>query len=366
VSVAGAELIPVVVLSGFLGSGKTSLLRVVLRGAADTAVIVNEFGAIGLDHQLLRASEERVELVGGGCACCTRREDLVRTLRDLLDDRDRGRAELRRVVIETSGLADPAPIVFTITNDPMLRHHFRIERLVVTVDAVNGIEQLAAHPEVAKQVLVADELVITKVDLVGAEVREGLTAALASLNPAATIGTAIHGLIANEPLRPAPGAATVGPAVAAPGAIASQGAPGHTDDVRTLRVSADDPLDWLGFAVWLSMLLHAHGEAVLRVKGLLELDDGTLVSVNGVQHVVHMPEHLPPGAIPDAPGGIVFITRGVDPDRLRESLETFQRLARSYGSLAGPLSGAGVPVRTASVTRSAAAAAGPGPCAPPR
>jgi G3E family GTPase len=149
VSVAGAELIPVVVLSGFLGSGKTSLLRVVLRGAADTAVIVNEYGAIGLDHQLLRASEERVELVCGGCGCCTRREDLVRTLRDLLDDRDRGRAGLRRVVIETSGLADPAPIVFTITNDPMLRHHFRIERLVVTVDAVNGIGQLAAHPEVA-------------------------------------------------------------------------------------------------------------------------------------------------------------------------------------------------------------------------
>ena len=133
-----AERIPVLVVGGFLGSGKTSLLRRVLTGDPDTAVIVNELGAVGLDHHLLRASEERVELVGGGCACCTRREDLVRTLRELLDDRDRGRAELRRVVIETSGLADPAPIVFTITNDPMLRHHFEIERLIVTVDAVNG------------------------------------------------------------------------------------------------------------------------------------------------------------------------------------------------------------------------------------
>jgi G3E family GTPase len=333
VSVAAAEPIPVVVLSGFLGSGKTSLLRAVLTGAADTAVIVNEFGVVGLDHQLLRACEERVELVGGGCACCTRREDLVCTLRNLLDDRDRGRAELRRVVIETSGLADPAPIVFTITNDPMLRHHFRIERLVVTVDACNAIEQLATHPEVAKQVLLADELVITKVDLVSAEARDGVAAELASLNPVATIRTAIHGVVENEPVRAAARGAAANPAVDTRAAAAHPGGAGHTDDVRTLRVSAGEPIDWLGFAVWLSMLLYARGEEVLRVKGLLELDDGTLVSVNGVQHVVHTPEHLPPDAIPDASGGIVFITRGLDPDRLRESLETFQRLARSAGPI---------------------------------
>jgi G3E family GTPase len=316
--------IPVAVFGGFLGSGKTSLLRQGLTGAADTAVIVNEFGEVGVDHQLLRACEERVELLGGGCACCTRRADLVRTLRDLLDDRDRERAELRRVVIETSGLADPAPIVFTITNDPMLRHHFEVERLIVTVDAFNGTEQLAAHPEVAKQVLVADELVVTKVDLVSEEARDALATRLAALNPAATIRTALYGVVDEKPLR------VTSTSTRAP-APAMDRAADHTEDVRSLRVDTDEPLDWLGFAVWLSMLLHARGEEVLRVKGLLELDDGTLVSVNGVQHVVHMPEHLPHEAIPDASPGIVFITRGVEPDRLRQSLETFQRLARPPG-----------------------------------
>src|ERR1700757_233748 len=113
--------IPVTIVGGFLGSGKTSYLREALSGAADTAVIVNEFGAVGLDHHLLLAAQERVELVGGGCACCVRRADLVAALRRLLDDRDRGRAQVSRVVIETSGLADPAPIVFTITSDRMLR-----------------------------------------------------------------------------------------------------------------------------------------------------------------------------------------------------------------------------------------------------
>jgi G3E family GTPase len=336
--VSASELIPVTVVGGFLGSGKTSLLRRMLTGAADTAVVVNEFGAVGLDHQLLRASEERVELVGGGCACCARREDLVQALRGLLDDHDRGRAPLSRVVIETSGLADPAPIVFTITNDAMLRHHFGIERLLITVDALNGSEQLAAHPEVSKQVLVADELVITKVDLVSPEARDRLAAELVALNPAATIRTALHGAVVQEPLHAAGGRpAAARPAVArASAAEAHSGGDGHAADVGALTIEADGPVDWLGFAVWLSMLLHARGEQVLRVKGLLELDDGTFVSVNGVQHVVHMPEHLPPEAISIQPAGIVFITRGVDPARVRESFRCFQALARSAGGIEVP------------------------------
>jgi G3E family GTPase len=324
--------IPVLVVGGFLGSGKTSLLRQMLTAVPDTAVIVNEFGAVGLDHDLLRTCEERVELVGGGCACCTRRADLIAALRELLDDRDRGRAELRRVVIETSGLADPAPIVFTITHDPMLRHHFEVERVIVTVDAVNGSAQLTAHPEAAKQVLVADELVITKVDLVDAGACEAIASQLAGLNPAASIRTALHGVLDDQELHaPRRCDSHAGRADAAPGARPRLAR--HTDDVRSLRVAADAPVDWLGFAIWLSMLLHARGEQVLRVKGLLELDDGTLVSVNGVQHVVHPPEHIAPGSIKNPSASIVFITRGLDVDRLRESLEVFQRLARAGASV---------------------------------
>ncbi len=324
-----AGRIPVLIVGGFLGSGKTSLLRRMLTGAPHTAVIVNEFGAVGLDHDLLRACEERVDLVGGGCACCTKREDFVRMLRELLDDRDRGRAELRRVVIETSGLADPAPIVFTITHDPMLRHHFEVERLIVTVDAVNGSAQLTAHPEVAKQVLVADELVITKVDLVDAGACEAVAGRLASLNPAASIRTALHGALDERELRPAGSRGASHTRLGAGAPDAHPGLGNHTDDVRSLRVAADEPVDWLAFAIWLSMLLHARGEQVLRVKGLLELDDGTLVSVNGVQHIMHTPEHIPQGAIPQAARSIVFITRGLDVHRLQASLDTFQRLARA-------------------------------------
>jgi G3E family GTPase len=315
--------IPVQIVGGFLGSGKTSLLRHLLKGEVDTAVIVNEFGAVGLDHQLLRACEERVELLGGGCACCTRRSDLVGALRELLDARDRGVAKLSRVVIETSGLADPAPIVFTITNDPMLRHHYDVECILVTVDAVNWAQQLASHPEARKQVLVADELVITKVDLVEPEGCAAVGGALRALNPAAKMRTAVHGVLSQQP--PELGRAPVVPA-AAP---RSGGSLAHTDDVSSLTLSADGPVDWLGFAVWLSMLLHARGEDVLRVKGLLELDDGTLVSVNGVQHVVHTPEHLNRSTIPDPSSGIVFITRGIEIDLLRQSFEAFQRLARA-------------------------------------
>ena len=321
--------IPVLVVGGFLGSGKTSLLRHMLAGAADTAVIVNEFGAVGLDHQLLRACEERVELLGGGCACCTRRADLVRALRDLLDAHDRGVARLSRVVIETSGLADPAPIVFTITNDPMLRHHFDVERLVVTVDAVNWAEQLGAHPEARKQVLVADELVITKLDLVEHEEEAGaaIAGALRALNPAAILRTALHGVLGDPP----PEARQTVPARNAAAETTNDLA--HTDDVSSLSLQPDGPIDWLGFAVWLSMLLHARGQDVLRVKGLVELDDHTLVSVNGVQHVVHTPEHLDRSSIPDPAAGIVFITRGIEIERLRKSFDAFQRLARSTNRL---------------------------------
>jgi G3E family GTPase len=328
--VSSAGRIPVLILSGFLGSGKTSLLRHMLTGATGTAVIVNEFGAVGLDHELLRACEERVELLGGGCACCTRRADLVQVLRDLLDARDRGRQPLSRVVIETSGLADPAPIVFTITNDPMLRHHFDVERLIVTVDALNCRDQLAVHAEARKQVLVADELVITKVDLVEADECQAVAAALHSANPAATIRTALHGVPDDRPLE------LVEPAHehTIPWAAAGdEPSTGHTGDVQTLALRADGRVDWLGFAVWLSMLLHARGQDLLRVKGILELDDGTLVSVNGVQHVVHTPEHLDRETVGDVSSNVVFITRGIDVERVRASFETFQRLARTTARL---------------------------------
>jgi G3E family GTPase len=320
-----AAKIPIVVVGGFLGSGKTTLLRRSLAGDPGTAIIVNEFGEIGHDQALLRTCSERVSVVSGGCACCVKREDLVLALRSLLDDHERGVAPLRRVVIEMSGLADPAPILFTIASDPMLRHHFEARRVIVTVDAINARAQLAAHPEALKQVLVADLLVITKTDLASEHDCDELGDRLVAINPAADICRARDGVVdgaqdrdaLDAPEKPAPHRPRQGPA----------SGPAHTGDVRAVRLDAGGPVDWPAFVVWLSMLLHARGEQVLRVKGLLELDDGSLVSLNGVQHVMHQPEHLPATRAPDADPHLVLIVRDMDTDLLADSLRAFQAAA---------------------------------------
>jgi G3E family GTPase len=317
--------IPIVVVGGFLGSGKTTLLRRSLGTESGTAIIVNEFGEIGHDQALLHACSERVSVISGGCACCLKRDDLVLALRSLLDDHERGVAPLHRVVIEMSGLADPAPILFTIASDPVLRHHFEVRRVIITVDALNARAQLAAHPEALKQVLVADLLVITKTDLASLPACDELGDELAAINPAAAISRARDGVIDGAPGRDG----LDGPAIPVPRQLPEGAAPAqaHTGDVRALRLDAGAPLDWPAFVVWLSMLLHARGEQVLRVKGLLRLEDGSLVSINGVQHVMHEPEHLSATRAPGADPHLVLIVRGMDTDLLADSLRAFQAAA---------------------------------------
>lgn len=306
---------PVTVVSGFLGSGKTTLLRRLLAGraGAGVAVVLNEFGAVGLDHELIRPVAERVSLVGGGCACCERRDDLVAVLRELLDLDERGAVpRLRRIVIETSGLADPAPILFTIATDPVLRHHFAVDGLLTTVDAPQAEEQLDRHPESRKQVAIADRVVLTKTDLADGATLRRVRARLRELTPLAdVVDGGLDAPVDGGLLR----IASSGRAYEAAGA-------GHPA-TGCVALSFDEPVDWVRFGVWLSLLLHAHGERVLRVKGMLQVEGTGTVSIGTVQHVVHRPEHLAPRPDGTSDSRIVLITRGLDEAAVERSLHRF-------------------------------------------
>jgi len=310
----------VTVVTGFLGSGKTTLLSRALAGPSvgNTVVFVNEFGEVGLDHHLLRRVEERTVLLGGGCVCCATREDLVEGLLDLL-----GSDPLpNRVVVETTGLADPAPILYTIFTHPVLQHHFAVERVVCTVDAVNGAWHLDHNPESARQVAAADAVFLTKTDLVGPGETQSLLARLRRANPSAEIQVAPFG---ESPVNGVFGVGETGAL-----RLTGEGFPPLADHATTKAHSEalgfDGPLDWAAFGVWLSMLLHARGEGVLRVKGLLDIGGPGPVLLNGVQHVLHPPEHLPRWPDGDRRSRIVFITRGTGPGEIRASLGAFARL----------------------------------------
>ena len=311
--------IPVVLVGGFLGSGKTTLLkRRYLSGSEPpTAAVINEFGTVGIDHLVVDDAAARTAAISGGCACCERLPALVETLRELVEDRDRGAAEFDRVVIEASGLADPAPIVAAVADDPMLRHRVAVEGVVVAVDAVNGLSDLDAQPEARKQVAVADELVITKVDLVDTAQLESLASGLRQLSPAAPASVAVNGEVEPTPRWPAT-------AEARP---ARESEPHeHRESVSAVSVRAETPLDWVAFSVWLSMLLHARGDDVLRVKGVANIAGSGPVALNGVQRVLHPPEH-PDGDARDASHtDLIFITRDVEPGLIERSMEAFQRI----------------------------------------
>jgi G3E family GTPase len=242
-----AEKTPVSLVTGFLGSGKTTLLSRLLAHPAmgETAVIVNELGEVAIDHHLLRRVDERTVLLKSGCICCSLRGDLADELRDLLGRRERGEVpEFRRVVVETTGLADPAPIIYTLLSEPVVKHHFRLERVIATVDAVHGL----CAPESVKQVVAADRLVVTKTDLAGPD---GLEERLERLNPAAEIHEASFGEI--EP------GALFGGADRDPRDLPFDGHC-HEGDVRVFCLLFDEQLDWAAFGIWLTMLLASRGE----------------------------------------------------------------------------------------------------------
>jgi G3E family GTPase len=340
-----ADLIPVNVVTGFLGSGKTTLLQHVLgaEAFADAAVLVNEFGEVGLDHLLLQAVDEDIRLLQSGCICCTIRGELADAIRDLYFKRERGAVPpFRRLVIETTGLADPAPILSTILAEPVLRHHFRLGNVICCVDAVNAHRHLDRQPEALRQVTAADRLLLTKTDLAGPEASAAVRSRLARLNPAAPIREALHGaadpafILAHDLHDPARRLAEVSrwleqaPAADDHGHASSEGHDVNLHDahIRAFTLAFDGQLDWAAFAVWLTMLLHARGEDILRVKGILHVAESkTPVAIHGVQHVVHPPLHLEAWPDGERRSRIVFITRDIAQADIERSLLAFDRLA---------------------------------------
>ncbi len=314
--------IPVTVITGFLGAGKTTLLRRFLASpeGEGTAVIVNEFGAVGIDDALIRDSADETVLLGNGCVCCITRTDLQVALRRLLFDRERGAVPpFVRVVIETSGLADPAPILQTFSTDRALGGEFHIDVVLAVVDAVNGEAALDAAPESRKQVILADRLVMSKTDLTAPPAVERLAQRLHRLNPSAAIDIAVNGALdPNRIIEPVTGERSSFVAEAE-----------HGDSIISFVIEQDPPMAWPSFSRAMETLIALRGSDLLRVKGILNIAGcrGPVV-VQYVQHLAHPPVELESWSDANRSSRLVFITRNIPERQVRDLFAAVQALAK--------------------------------------
>ncbi|MFP6747445.1 MAG: GTP-binding protein [Alphaproteobacteria bacterium] len=321
------DSLPVSVITGFLGSGKTTLLNRLIQHPhmAKTAVVINEFGEIGIDNLLVEHIDDNVVLMSSGCLCCTIRGDLVDTLKDLFKRRAKQEIpDFDRLVIETTGLADPAPILHTLMSDPFLMSRYRLDGVISTADAVLGLDTMAKHEEAVKQAAVADRVVITKVDLADDDTIDALEDHLRGLNPAAGIHRVANGdidpdLLFNAGLYdPETKTLDVRRWLRAEAYGEDQG-PGHDhghdvnrhdDQIQAYCVYLDERLPWEQVASWLELLTTYRGDDILRIKGMLNVKESeTPVVVHGVQHIFHPPVQLDAWPDDDRRSRIVFITR---------------------------------------------------------
>lgn len=347
-----AGRLPITIITGFLGSGKSTLLSKLLRhpDMNRAAVIVNEFGEVGIDHALLADSTESMTLLPNGCLCCAVRTDLQDSLRELFIKRRAGEIiDFDRVFIETSGLADPAPIMHSLVSDTMLAAHYRLDGVVTLVDAVNGTQSLATMAEAMKQVAVADRIVITKIDLSSPSQIEALRAQLSLANPQARqlciergeldpgelSGLSFDRALADETrvarwLGPIGDGTPSGPDDNAHYLGARLPKAAHATPVNTFVLWFDTPFTWAGFTTIVQVLTSLRGPDLLRVKGLVNIaEESGPVVVQGAQHLFHEPARLAHWPSEDHRTRLVFITRNLT----REAVEA---LIRAVGAVAAP------------------------------
>ncbi len=345
-----SPLIPVTLLTGFLGSGKTTVLNHVLQqpGMAATAVIVNEFGEIGIDHLLVESATDDVVLLSSGCLCCTVRSDIVDTLLNLFVGRSSGKVpHFSRVVIETTGLADPAPILHTLISDPLVAARYTLDGVVTTVDAVNGGGTLDRQPEAVKQAAVADRLLLTKTDLADAAAAAALQARLAALNPTAGIVPVARGAVDPAMLfnlgfyDPATKSVDVrrwlrDEAFAAGHPHGAEhededehahlDVNRHDDRISAFCITRERPISWSALSAWLDALATMRGDDLLRLKAIVALSDrpDQPVVLHGVQHLFHPPVLLPQWPSDDHRTRMVFITRDIPREAIETTLAAFE------------------------------------------
>ncbi len=336
-------LIPAVIVTGFLGAGKTSLLNSLIKDPllADACFVINEFGDIGLDHLLIEAADEAVIEMSSGCLCCTIRGDLIDTIDDLLARRDRGETKaFNRIVVETTGLADPAPIIHVFMQAPQLLNRIQLQGVITVVDGFNGELTLDTHPEAVKQVAVADRVVLTKLDLL--EGKEGedklfsIVARLRKLAPSARMLTTHRNEATAERLfnmglyDPATKSMNVKDWLAAEAVARSEhhhhhDASRHGDTIRAFTLTDDRAISPQGLELFLSLLASYHGPRLLRFKGIVLVDDdpGRPVVVHGVQHVFHPPVRLASWPDGKRQTRLVVIVDGIDKKTIADLFHAF-------------------------------------------